>query len=151
MTTKISRVDLCAFKSASIPSSSCVSKFLPLVTATIWTILDLWERLLVPNTTLNTMKNFRLGSCGPPDSKSWLIGKDPDAGKDWRQEEKGTTEDEGWMASLTQWTWVWASSGRWWWTREAWRAAVHGVAKSWTWLIDWMTTNSSLKETKETR
>ena len=30
----------------------------------------------------------------PPDAKSWLIGKDPDAGKDWRQEEKGTTEDE---------------------------------------------------------
>ena len=34
----------------------------------------------------------------PPDAKKWLIGKDPDAGKDWRQEEKGTTEDEmvGW-------------------------------------------------------
>ena len=34
----------------------------------------------------------------PPDAKNWLIGKDPDAGKDWRQEEKGTTEDEmvGW-------------------------------------------------------
>ena len=34
----------------------------------------------------------------PPDAKSWLIGKDPDAGKDWRQEEEGTTEDEmvGW-------------------------------------------------------
>ena len=34
----------------------------------------------------------------PPDAKSWLIGKDPDAGQDWRQEEKGTTEDEmvGW-------------------------------------------------------
>ena len=30
----------------------------------------------------------------PPDEKNWLIGKDPDAGKDWRQEEKGTTEDE---------------------------------------------------------
>ena len=29
----------------------------------------------------------------PPDVKSWLIGKDPDAGKDWRQEEKGMTED----------------------------------------------------------
>ena len=29
----------------------------------------------------------------PPDAKSWLIGNDPDAGKDWRQEEKGTTED----------------------------------------------------------
>ena len=34
----------------------------------------------------------------PPDAKNWLIGEDPDAGKDWRQEEKGTTEDEmfGW-------------------------------------------------------
>ena len=34
----------------------------------------------------------------PPDAKSWLIRKDPDAGKDWRQEEKGTTEDKmiGW-------------------------------------------------------
>ena len=34
----------------------------------------------------------------PPDAKSWLIGRDPDAGKDWGQEEKGTTEDEmvGW-------------------------------------------------------
>ena len=30
----------------------------------------------------------------PPDVKTWLIGKDPDAGKDWRQEEKGMTEDE---------------------------------------------------------
>ena len=30
----------------------------------------------------------------PPDTKRWLIWKDPDAGKDWRQEEKGTTEDE---------------------------------------------------------
>ena len=30
----------------------------------------------------------------PPDAKNWLIWKDPDAGKDWRQEEKGTTEDK---------------------------------------------------------
>ena len=38
----------------------------------------------------------------PPDSKSWLIGKDPDAGKDWKQEEKGMTEDEmvGWLHQL---------------------------------------------------
>ena len=38
----------------------------------------------------------------PPDVKSWLIGKDPDAGKDWRQEEKGMTEDEmiGWHPGL---------------------------------------------------
>ena len=38
----------------------------------------------------------------PPDAKNWLIGKDPDAGKGWRQEEKGTTEDEmvGWHHGL---------------------------------------------------
>ena len=38
----------------------------------------------------------------PPDAMNWLIGKDPDAGKDWRQEEKGTTEDEmvGWHRQL---------------------------------------------------
>ena len=47
--------------------------------------------------------------------KSWLIGKDPDAGKDWRQEEEGDDRGwDGWMASPTQWTWVWASSGSWW-------------------------------------
>ena len=34
----------------------------------------------------------------------------------WRQEEKGMTEHEIWMASLTQWTWVWISSRSWWWT-----------------------------------
>ena len=44
---------------------------------------------------------------------------------------------DGWMASPTQWTWVWVNSGSWWWTREAWRAAVHGVAKIRTRLNDW--------------
>ena len=52
----------------------------------------------------------------PPDMKNQLTGKDPDAGKDWRQEEKGTTEDK--MALSTQWTWVWVSSRSWWWTRK---------------------------------
>ena len=53
----------------------------------------------------------------PPNAKSWLIWKDPDAGKDWRQEEKGTTEDEmvEWV-SPTQWTRVWVNSRNWWWT-----------------------------------
>ena len=39
----------------------------------------------------------------PSDAKSWLIGRDPDVGKDWRQEEKGTTEDEiiGWHHQLS--------------------------------------------------
>ena len=44
------------------------------------------------------------------------IGKDHDAGKNWRQEEKGTRGWDSWMASRTGWTWVWANSGRWWWT-----------------------------------
>ena len=48
--------------------------------------------------------------------KTWLIWKDPDAGKDWGQEEKGMTEWDDWMASPTQWTWVWVDSGSWWWT-----------------------------------
>ena len=50
----------------------------------------------------------------PPDVKNWFAGKDPDAGKHWRQEEKVTPEDE--MVSLTWWTWIWVSSGSWWWT-----------------------------------
>ena len=52
----------------------------------------------------------------PPDTKNWFIRKDPDTGKDWRQEEKGTTEDEmvGWHHPLNRR--VWASSGRLWWT-----------------------------------
>ena len=50
----------------------------------------------------------------PPDAKSWLIGKDPDAGRDWRWEQKGTTVDEivGWHHWLNGH--VWASFGRWW-------------------------------------
>ena len=54
----------------------------------------------------------------PPDVKNWLIWKDSDAGKDWRQEEKagGYIGWDGWMVSLTQWTWVWVNSRSWWWT-----------------------------------
>ena len=52
----------------------------------------------------------------PPDVKNWHIVKDPDAEKDWRQEEKGTTGWDGWMASPTRWTWVSVNSGSWWWT-----------------------------------
>ena len=51
-----------------------------------------------------------------PDEKNRLIGKDPDAGKDWRWEERGTTGSDGWMASPTWCTWVWVNSGSWWWT-----------------------------------
>ena len=75
----------------------------------------------------------------PPDVKSWLIGKDPDAGKDWRQKEKRATEDEmverhhrfnghelGKLQEMVR-------------DRKAWGAAVHEVAKNWTWLGDWTT------------
>ena len=72
----------------------------------------------------------------PPDVTNWLIWKDPDTGNDWRWE-KGTTEDEmvGWHhwlngreSELLQELVI---------NREAWRAAVHGVTKSQTWLSDW--------------
>ena len=65
----------------------------------------------------------------PPDAKSWLIWKDPDAGNDWRQEKKGMTEDEmvgshdmsrTWSNTCpTWWTWVWVGFGIWWWIRKA--------------------------------
>ena len=53
----------------------------------------------------------------PPDAKNWLIWKDPDDGKDWRQEEKGTTENEmvGWHYWLNGHE-FWVNSWSWWWT-----------------------------------
>ena len=76
----------------------------------------------------------------PPDVKSWLIWKDPDAGKDWGQE-KGTTRGwDGWMASLTQWTWVWVNSGSWWWTGRPGVLWFMG-SQSRTWLSEWTELN----------
>ena len=72
----------------------------------------------------------------PPHAKCWLIGKDSVAGRDWAQEEKGTTEDEmaAWhhrldeheLSELRELVM----------DREAWRAAIHGVAKNRTRLSD---------------
>ena len=63
----------------------------------------------------------------PPDAKSWLIWKDPDGGKDWGQEENGMTD--GWIASQTQWTWIWVDSGSWWWTRRPGMLRFMGLQK----------------------
>ena len=72
----------------------------------------------------------------PLDVKNWLIGKDPDAGKDWRQKEKGMTGWDIWMASLTQWTWVSASSRSWWWTGKPGVLQSIGSQRIWH---DWAT------------
>ena len=50
----------------------------------------------------------------PPDAKSQLIWKDPNAEQDWRQEEKVIRGWDGWMALLIQRTWVWEYSRKWW-------------------------------------
>ena len=79
----------------------------------------------------------------PPDAKSWLFGKDPDAGKDWRQEKKGITENEmvGWHH--------WFSGHEFEQISGAWCAAVHGVAKSQTQLSNRTMNNNNRKQLME--
>ena len=73
----------------------------------------------------------------PAHAKSWLIGKDPDAGRDWGQEEKGTTEDKmtWWYHRLDGHEFEWTpgvGDGQ-----GGLPSVIHGVTKSWTWLSYW--------------
>ena len=82
----------------------------------------------------------------PSHVKSWLIGKDSDPGRDWEQEEKVTTEGEmagwhHWLDGLELRELVM--------DREARRAAIHGVAKSWTRLSNWAELNWTELEIRE--
>ena len=74
----------------------------------------------------------------PPDGKSQLIGKDPNAGKDWGQEEKRATEHEmvGWNYQLNRRVFEQTPG-------DGEDAAFHGTSKSWTWLSDWTTTTKN--------
>ena len=85
----------------------------------------------------------------PPNVKNWLIWKDPDVGKDWKQEEKGNDRGwDGWMVSPTRWTWVWVSSGSWWWTGKPGMVQSMGlqrVGHNWANELNW-TCGSDSKE-----
>ena len=82
----------------------------------------------------------------PPDVNSWLIRKDPDGGKHWRQEEKGMTEDKmlyGITNSMGMSLSKLQDMVK---DREAWHVVVHGVAKSQTGLSNWITTTTYIHE-----
>ena len=77
----------------------------------------------------------------PPHVKSWLIGKDPDVGRDWGAGGEGDDKGwDGWMASLTRWAWVWVGSGSWWWTGRAGMLRFMGlqrVGHDWATELNW--------------
>ena len=88
----------------------------------------------------------------PPDVKNWLIWKDSDAGKDWRWEKKGMDRGwDGWMASPTQWTWVWVNFGSWWYTGRPGMLQSLGsqrVRHDWTTELNWQPQTNSFNHVR---
>ena len=82
----------------------------------------------------------------PPHVKSWLIGKDSDAGRDWGAGGEGDNRGwDVWMASPTRWTWIWVNSRSWWWTGRP--GGVQSTeSQSRTWLSDWPELNPIVNE-----
>ena len=83
----------------------------------------------------------------PPDAKNWLLGKDLDAG--WERLKAGREGDnrgwDGWMASLTGWTWAWASSGSWWWTGKPGVLQSMGSQRhNWVTELNWISKSTQL-------
>ena len=125
------------------------------------------EKLMLLNCSVGEDSWESLGLQGDPTSPSWRRSVLGVQWKDWRWSWNSNTSCEelthwkrpwcwerlraggegddrgwdGWMASPTQWTWVWVNSRIWWWTGRPGRAAVHGVAKSQTQLSDWTELN----------
>ena len=93
--------------------------------------------------TGRTVAKAKAPTLWPPDVKSWLTGKDPDAEKDWRQKERGMAEDGmvRWHPWLTEHEFerILGDSGG----QRSLACYIHGVAKSWTRLRDQMTTIKS--------
>ena len=98
-----------------------------------WTRLSEWPKLMYLQHIFIGRTDPEAPILWPPDRKSWLIRKAPDAGKDWKQEEKGTTEDEM-VGRHHQLNWhefeQAPGNGE---GQGSWPAAVCGVAKSQTW------------------
>ena len=89
----------------------------------LWRVQSREQRVAITSGRLSTSIFW------PPDAKSWLIGKDPDAGEDWHQ--KGMIEDEmvGWHHRLNTHEFEQILGDG-----EGWKPNVNGAAKSWTWM-----------------
>ena len=74
----------------------------------------------------------------PPEAINWITRKDPDAEKDWGQEENGDDKGwDGWMASPTQQTWVWVNSGSWWTGRPGMLQSMESKESDMTERLNW--------------